>query len=309
MNDPRPEGHMASYIARRKFLATLLGGAAAWPLAAHAQQGRLPTIGFLHGGFSESNEHRIAAFRKGLNETGYIDGENVAIEFRWAHDQTGRLPELAADLVRRQVAVIVTPGSTTSTHAAKAATSTIPIVFGMGGDPVNEGLVQSLARPGGNITGVAFMTEELGAKRLGLLHELLPSVTRVAHLVHPSNPSTAPRVADGQTAASSIGMQIEVITATNKSEIDLAFANMAQNRAGALLIAGDALLYGRRLQIAILAARHAVAIVFPNRDFPEAGGLMSYGPNSTDMVRQVGIYAGRILKGEKAADLPIIQAI
>ena len=163
---------MASYIARRKFLATLLGGAAAWPLAAHAQQGRLPTIGFLHGGFSESNEHRIAAFRKGLNETGYIDSENVAIEFRWAHDQTGRLPELAADLVRRQVAVIVTPGSTTSTHAAKAATSTIPIVFGMGGDPVNEGLVQGLARPGGNITGVAFMAEELGAKRLGLLHEL-----------------------------------------------------------------------------------------------------------------------------------------
>src|SRR6516162_4734154 len=170
MNDPQPEGHMASYIARRKFLATLLGGAAAWPLAAHAQQGRLPTIGFLHGGFSESNEHRIAAFRKGLNETGYIDSENVAIEFRWAHDQTGRLPELAADLVRRQVAVIVTPGSTTSTHAAKAATSTIPLVFGMGGDPVNEGLVQRVARRGGNIAGVAFMTEELGAKRLGLLH-------------------------------------------------------------------------------------------------------------------------------------------
>jgi len=298
---------MASYIARRKFLATL-AGAAAWPLAAHAQQGRLPTIGFLHGGFSESNEHRIAAFRKGLNETGYIDSENVAIEFRWAHDQTGRLPELAADLVRRQVAVIVTPGSTTSAHAAKAATSTIPIVFGMGGDPVNEGLVQGLARPGGNITGVAFMTEELGAKRLGLLHELLPSATRVAHLVNPSNPLTAPLVADVQTAASSIGMQIEVITATNKNEIDLAFANMAQNRADALLIGGDALLYGRRLQIAILAARHAVATVFTNRDFPEAGGLMSYGPNTTDMVRQVGIYTGRILKGEKAADLPIIQA-
>src|SRR6516225_1775688 len=289
---------------RREFI-TLLGSAATWPLAARAQQGRLPTIGFLHGDFSESNEHRIAAFRKGLNETGYIDSENVAIEFRWAHDQTGRLPELAGDLVRRQVAIIVTPGGTTSTHAAKAATSTIPIVFGIGGDPVNEGLVQSLARPGGNITGVAFMTEELGAKRLG---QLLPSATRVAHLVNPNNPLTAPLVADVQTAASSIGMQIEVITATNKSEIDLAFANMAQKRADALLIAGDALLYGRRLQIAILAARHAVATVFTNRDFPEAGGLMSYGPNTTDMVRQVGIYAGRILKGEKAADLPIIQA-
>ena len=263
---------MTVTIGRRKLLAALGGAAAAWPLAARAQRPTMPAIGFLHGGFSESNEHRIAAFRKGLNETGYIDGENVAIEFRWAHDQTGRLPELAGDLVRRQVAVIVTPGSTTSTHAAKAATSTIPIVFGIGGDPVNEGLVQSLARPGGNITGVAFMTEELGAKRLGLLHELLPSATRVAHLVNPNNPLTAPLVADVQTAASSIGMQIEVITATNKSEIDLAFANMAQKRADALLIAGDALLYGRRLQIAILAARHAVATVFANRDFPEAGG-------------------------------------
>ena len=292
----------------RRALISLLGGAAAWPLAARAQRPTMPVIGFLHGGSSESNEHRIAAFRKGLNETGYIDGENVAIEFRWAHDQTGRLQELAADLVRRQVAVIATPGSTTSTHAAKAATWTIPIVFGMGGDPVNEGLVQSLAKPGGTMTGVAFLTGELGAKRLGLLHELLPSATRVVHLVNPSNPLTAPLVADVQAAASSIGMQIEVITATKKSEIDLAFAKMAQKHADAVLIAGDALLYGRRLQLAILAARHAVATIYPNRDFPDAGGLMSYGPDTTDMIRQVGIYVGRILKGKKPADLPIIQA-
>ena len=220
-----------SDMRRREFI-TLLGSAAvAWPLAARAQRLALPVIGFLHPGFSESNESRMAAFRKGLNETGYIDGENVAIEFRWAHDQTDRLPDLAADLVRRQVAVIATPGSTTSTHAAKAATSIIPIVFGIGGDPVNEGLVQSLAKPGGNMTGVAFLTGELGAKRLGLLHELFPMATRVAHLVNPSNPLTAPLVADVQAAASSIGIQIEVITATNKSEIDLAFANTAQKRA------------------------------------------------------------------------------
>jgi putative ABC transport system substrate-binding protein len=295
-------------MRRREFIALLGGVTAARPLAALAQRPAMPTIGYLHGGSPESNEHRIAAFRRGLNETGYVEGENVAIEFRWAHNQSDRLPELAADLVRRQMVVIVTPGSTPSAHAAKAATSTIPIVFGIGGDPVNDGLVQSLARPGGNVTGIAFLTAELGAKRLGLLHELLPTATRVAHLVNPSNPFTAPLVADVQRAASSIGMQIEVVSATNKSEIDLAFANIAQKRANALLIAGDALMYGRRLQIAMLAARHAVATLYPNRDFCDAGGLMSYGPDTTDMIRQVGIYAGRILKGEKPADLPIMQA-
>jgi ABC-type uncharacterized transport system substrate-binding protein len=295
-------------MRRREFIALLGGVTAARPLAALAQRPAMPTIGYLHGGSPESNEHRIAAFRRGLNETGYVEGENVAIEFRWAHNQSDRLPELAADLVRRQMVVIVTPGSTPSAHAAKAATSTIPIVFGIGGDPVNDGLVQSLVRPGGNVTGIAFLTAELGAKRLGLLHELLPTATRVAHLVNPSNPFTAPLVADVQRAASSIGMQIEVVSATNKSEIDLAFANIAQKRANALLIAGDALMYGRRLQIAMLAAGHAVATLYPNRDFCDAGGLMSYGPDTTDMIRQVGIYAGRILKGEKPADLPIMQA-
>jgi putative tryptophan/tyrosine transport system substrate-binding protein len=296
-------------MQRREFIRLLGGAAVAWPLAARAQRPAMPTIGYLHGGSPESNEHRIAAFRRGLNETGYVEGENVAIEFRWAHNQSDRLPELAADLVRRQMVVIVTPGSTPSAHAAKAATSTIPIVFGIGGDPVNDGLVQSLARPGGNVTGIAFLTVELEAKRLGLLHELLPTATRVAHLVNPSNPLyTAPLVADVQRAASSIGMQIEFVSVTNKSEIDLAFANIAQKRTNALLIAGDALMYGRRLQIAMLAARHAVATLYPNRDFCDAGGLMSYGPDTTDMIRQVGIYAGRILKGEKPADLPIMQA-
>ena len=303
---PSPLRMLLSRHTKRRAFITLLGGAGAWPLAAGAQ--RLPAIGYFHSGSPESNEYRIAAFRRGLKETGYVEGENVAIEFRWAHNQTERLPELAADLVRRQMAVIVTPGSTPAAYAAKAATSTIPIVFGIGGDPVNDGLVQSLARPGGNVTGIAFLTAELGAKRLGLLHELLPTVTHVAHMVNPSNPLTPPLVADVQTAASSIGMQIEVFTVTNKSEIDLAFAKIAQKRADALLIGSDALLYGRRLQIAILAARHAVAILCPNRDFSDAGGLMSYGPDTTDMIRQVGIYAGRILKGEKPADLPIIQA-
>jgi len=293
---------------RRRTFITLLGSAAVWSLAARAQQPAMPTIGFLHAGSPESNERRAAGFRKGLKETGYIEGENVAIEFRWAHDQTDRLSDLAADLVRRQVAVIATPFSTPSTLAAKAATSTIPIVFGVGSDPVHENLVQSLARPGGNATGIAFLTGELGAKRLGLLHELLPAATRVTHLVNPSNPLTAPLVSDVQAAASSVGMQIEVVAATSKGEIDSAFARLAQKRADALLVGNDALLYGRRLQIVILAARHAVATVYAQRDYPDVGGLMSYGPDTTDMIRQVGIYTGRILKGEKPADLPIIQA-
>jgi putative ABC transport system substrate-binding protein len=295
-------------MRRREFI-TLLGGTAfAWPLATRAQQLAMPVIGYLHADSPESNEQRVAGFRRGLNETGYIEGKNVAIEFRWAHEQIDRLPALAADLVRRQVSVIVTPGNTPSALAAKAATSTIPVVFGIGSDPVREGIVQSLARPGGNVTGIAFLTGELGAKRLDLLHELLPTAARVAHLVNPRNPLTAPLVADVQTAASSIGMQIEVVTATNKSEIDSAFASLVQKRVDALLVGNDALLYGRRLQITILAARHVVPTVYPGRDYPDVGGLMSYGPDTTDMIRQVGVYTGRILKGEMPANLPVMQS-
>jgi len=279
-----------------------------WPLAVRAQQSAMPVIGYLYAGSPESSTQRVAAFRKGLNEAGYREGENVAIEFRWANDQTDRLPELAADLIRRRVAVIATPGSTPASLAAKAATTTIPIVFGIGSDPVQEGLVASLARPGGNVTGVAWQTGELGAKRLALLHELLPKAMRVVLLVNPNNPLTAPIVADVQTAAPSVGVQIEVMTATNNREIDSAFAGLAQKRIDALLVGADALFYGRRIQIALLAVHYGVIAIYSNRDFVEAGGLISYGPDTVNMIRQAGVYTGRILKGERPAELPVQQS-
>jgi len=226
---------MAIGIGRRKFISALGGAAVAWPLTVRAQQAAMPVIGYLYSGSPESSVQRVAAFRKGLNETGYIEGQNVAIEFRWANDRTDRLPEMASDLARRGVAVIATPASTPAALAAKAATTTIPIVFGIGSDPVQEGLVASLAKPGGNVTGVAWLTGELGAKRLGLLHELLPKAMRVALLVNPNNPLTVPYVKDVQTMAPSIGVQIDVFTATNNREIDSAFASLAQKRADALL--------------------------------------------------------------------------
>jgi len=295
-------------MRRREFI-TLLGGAAvAWPLAARAQRPAMPVVGYLYGGSPESSVQRVVAFRKGLNETGYIEGDNVAIEFRWANDRTDRLPEMASDLVRRGVAVIATPASTPAALAAKAATTTIPIVFGIGSDPVQEGLVASLAKPGGNVTGVAWLTGELGAKRLGLLHELLPKAMRVALLVNPNNPLTAPYVKDIQTMAPSIGVQIDIFTATNNREIDSAFASLAQKRADALLTGADALFNDRRVQIAMLAVRYAVIAMYTNRDFTEAGGLISYGPDLAGMIRQTGVYTGRVLKGEKPADLPVMQA-
>jgi len=272
-------------MKRREFITLLSGVAATWPLAARAQQSAMPVIGYLYAGSPESSTQRVAAFRKGLNEAGYREGENVAIEFRWANDQTDRLPELAADLIRRRVAVIATPGSTPASLAAKAATTTIPIVFGIGSDPVQEGLVASLARPGGNVTGVAWQTGELGAKRLALLHELLPKAMRVVLLVNPNNPLTAPIVADVQTAAPSVGVQIEVMTATNNREIDSAFAGLAQKRIDALLVGADALFHGRRIQIALLAVHYGVIAIYSNRDFVEAGGLISYGPDTVNMIR------------------------
>ena len=295
-------------MKRREFITLLSGVAATWPLAARAQQSAMPVIGYLYAGSPESSTQRVAAFRKGLNEAGYREGENVAVEFRWANDQTDRLPELAADLIRRRVAVIATPGSTPASLAAKAATTTIPIVFGIGSDPVQEGLVASLARPGGNVTGVAWQSGELGAKRLALLHELLPKAMRVVLLVNPNNPLTAPIVADVQTAAPSVGVQIEVMTATNNREIDSAFAGLAQKRIDALLVGADALFHGRRIQIALLAVHYGVIAIYSNRDFVEAGGLISYGPDTVNMIRQAGIYAGRILKGERPAELPVQQS-
>jgi putative ABC transport system substrate-binding protein len=293
-------------MRRREFITLLGGAAAAWPLAAAAQQPAMPVIGFLHAGLPESFVHLVAAFRTGLSQSGYVEGQNVTIEYRWAQNQNDRLPELAADLVRRRVAVIVTPASTAATLAAKAATATIPIVFETGADPVKIGLVASLNRPGGNATGVSDIGVELGAKRLGLLHELLSGAARFAALVNPNNPFiTEPFVAEMQTAASAIGRHIEIVTASSNSGIDAAFATLVKERADAFLVSPDALFVSRRVQLVTLSARHVLPALYHRREFAEAGGLMSYGSNLTEQFRQTGIYTGRILKGEKPADMPV----
>jgi putative tryptophan/tyrosine transport system substrate-binding protein len=293
-------------LNRRDFI-TLLGGAAAtWPLAARAQQaGKLPVIGYLYAGSAEPTAYLLAAFRKGLSETGYVEGQNVAIEYRFAQNDNDRLPELAADLVRRQVTLIATPGSTPAAIVAKAATATIPVIFGIGNDPVQSGLVASLNQPGGNVTGVSSMNVELGAKRLGLLHELLPGSARFAALVNPNNPIGS---GDVQAAASAIGRRIEVLPASTNRDIDIAFASLVQKRIDALLVIPDALFTVRRLQLVGLTLRHAVPAIFPNREDASAGGLMSYGSSFTELFRQTGIYASRILKGEQPADVPVLRA-
>jgi putative tryptophan/tyrosine transport system substrate-binding protein len=266
----------------------------------------MPVIGFLHSASAAAYAHLVAAFHKGLSEAGYSEGQNVAIEYRWSEGHNERLPALAAELVRRQVAVIVTPGSTAATLAAKAATPTIPIVFLSAVDPVKTGLVASLNRPGGNVTGVSDIGVELAAKRLGLLHELLPGAARFALLVNPDNPGiTEAFVTEAQTAASAIGRQIEVVTASTNGDIDRAFATLVNKRADAFLVSTDALFVSRRVQLVTLAARHAVPAMYFRREFAEAGGLMSYGSNLADQFRQNGIYAGRILKGEKPAEMPV----
>jgi putative ABC transport system substrate-binding protein len=293
-------------IGRRRFIS-MLGGAAAWPMVGHAQQTAMPVIGVLQPGSPETYVRFMDAFRQGLGETGYVEGKNVAIEFRWARTDYARLTELAADLVRRQVAVITTPFSLPASLAAKAATATVPIVFGTGGDPVQAGLVASLNRPGGNVTGVSLMNVELGAKRLGLLHELLPGATHFAVLINPKNPLSEPFVTDVQAAASVMGWQIEILAASTNREIDLAFASLVQKRADALLIAPDGLFSNRFVHLAILAARHALPAIYGIREFAEAGGLMTYGPNVAELFRQVGIYTGRVLKGEKPQELPVAQ--
>jgi putative ABC transport system substrate-binding protein len=292
-------------VRRREFIAFLGGAASVWPVAASAQP-TIPVIGFLHSGSAAAYAALVAAFHKGLNESGYIEGHNIAIEYRWAEGDNGRLPDLAAELVRRAVAVIVTPGSTPAALAARAATATIPIIFTSAADPVKIGLVVSLNRPGGNVTGISDIGVELGAKRLGLLHELLPQAARFGALVNPNNPSLAePFVAEVQAAASAIGRQIEVVAASTNRDIDAAFALLVRKRADGLLVSPDALFVTHRVQILALAARYAVPAIYFRREFADAGGLMSYGSDLSDQFRRNAIYAGRVLRGEKPADMPV----
>jgi ABC-type uncharacterized transport system substrate-binding protein len=289
-------------MKRREFITLVGGMVIAWPLAAYAQQAALPVVGFLRD-VSLPLPDRVTAFHQGMKETGYVEGQNVAIEYRSAEGQTDRLPLLVADLLRRQVALIV--GNTSAALAAKAATTTVPIVFASGGDPVKLGLVASLNRPGGNVTGVSFISLELGTKHLGLLRELRPGAARIAVLVDPKSPTTEPFVSQVQAAASVIGQQIEVLYVSSDREIETALTTLVQ-RADALLVGGGGLMYYRREQIVALAARHRIPAMYILRDYVAAGGLMSYGASTTDAYRQAGIYAGRILKGEKPADLPVV---
>jgi putative ABC transport system substrate-binding protein len=295
-------------MKRRQFI-TLLGGAAvAWPLAARAQQPAMPVVGYLYAGAPEASTHLVAAFRKGLSETGYVEGQNVAIEYRWTHNEFDRLLELAADLVRRRVTVIAAPGSAAAAVAAKAATATIPVVFSGGADPVQAGLAASLNRPGGNVTGVTTMNAEAGTKRLGLLHELLPQAVRFAVLVNPINSLTEPFVTDLRAAATVFGTQIDVFNCSTIGEINTAFVSLAQRQTDALVVGVDTLFLNRRVQVATLAAHHRLPAIYTLREQAEVGGLMSYGSSFSDLFRQTGIYVGRILKGERPADLPVLRA-
>jgi putative ABC transport system substrate-binding protein len=299
---------MTATIARRAFIAGLGGAAASWPFAVGAQQAALPVIGYLYSGAPETSAAFVAAFRKGLSEQGFSEGHNVAIEYRWANNEPERLPGLASDLVRRRVAVIVAPGTSAAVLAAKAATKTIPIVFRTGGDPVELGFVASLNRPGGNITGINAMSLEVGTKRLGLLHELLPGAARFAVLFNPNDPNAAQYTKDLQVAASAIGRQVEFFGASNNREIDVAFANLMQKRSEGLLVVAQGLLFNRRVQIVTQATRLGLPAVYPSSEFTKIGGLLSYGANSEDEFRLTGVYTGRILKGEKPADMPILRA-
>jgi putative tryptophan/tyrosine transport system substrate-binding protein len=295
-------------MIRRQFI-TLLGGAAAWPLAARAQQPAMPVIGFLNTQSPEGYAERLRGFRQGLREAGFVEGENVAIEYRWAEGQLDRLPALAADLVRRPVAVIAALGNANHAVVARAATKTIPIVFIVAEDPVRLGLVVSLARPGGNLTGINFFTAELTTKRLELLRELVPSMTRVAVLINPANAAlTEPALKDVQAAARTMGLQIHLHNASTSREINAAFARLEVERPHALFIGPDALYVSRRVQLTQLAARYVVPAAYSVRDFAEAGGLLSYGSHIREAWRQVGVYTGRVLKGAKPADLPVVQA-
>jgi ABC-type uncharacterized transport system substrate-binding protein len=292
------------HIRRREFIFTL-GGAAAWPLAARAQHAAMPVVGFLRSATLADAAHLVTAFRQGLKESGFVEGQNVAVEYRSAEGRPDRLPALVADLVRWPVAVIV--ANSEAAVRAKAATTTVPIVFVTGGDPLGEGLVNSLNRPGGNITGVSFFGSALGAKQLELLQQLVPKATVMAALVDPNYTNAEIQLRNVQEAAHSVGLQIRVVKASNEREIDAAFTSLIQQRADALINQGGAFLFSRRNQVIALAMRHAVPAIYPLRDYPAAGGLMSYGASNTDAYRQAGVYTGRILKGEKPTEMPVLQ--
>jgi putative ABC transport system substrate-binding protein len=293
-------------MKRREFITLLGGTAAAWSVAARAQQAAMPVIGFLDPTSLDARADRLRAFRQGLKETGYVEGDNVTIVYRWAENQGDRLPALAAELVRRQVAVIAASVATAAL-AAKAATTTIPIVFAVAEDPVRTGLVASLARPGGNLTGVNFFNIELGAKRLGLLRELIPTAVRVALLVDPTSPASETVLRDTEVAARALGLQIRVLKASTSGEINSAFASLERERPDALFVSGTSIFSARRVQVVQLATYHRLAAIFPNRDSTEIGGLMSYGSDPNDAWRQLGAYTGRILRGAKPAELPVVQ--
>ncbi len=298
---------MAIHIRRRQFIFTLGGAATAWPLAARAQRPAMPVIGFVNAGSSDAPLG--AAYRKGLNEAGYFEGQNVTVEYHWLEGQFDRLQALMADLVRRRMAVIATPAGNLAALAAKAATTAIPIVFGVSEDPVKLGLVASLARPGGNLTGINFFSTELEAKRLALLHELVPKAVRIAVLVNPANTlATESALRNIPEAARAIGLQIQVLNASTSREIEAAFATLVHDRADALYVAGDVFFTSRRVQFATLAASYRIPASYPSREAVEAGGLMTYAADRPDMFRQVGAYTGQILKGTKPADLPVLQS-
>jgi putative ABC transport system substrate-binding protein len=294
-------------MRRRDFITFLGGATVAWPLAVRAQQLAMPVVGFVNAGSSDAP--LAAAFRNGLNEAGYVEGQNVTVEYHWLDGQFDRLPALMADLVRRRIAVIATPAGNLAALAAKAATTEIPVVFGVGEDPVKLGLVASLARPGGNLTGINFFANDLAAKRLALLHELVPKAVRIAVLVNPANiPATESTLRDIPNAASAIGLEIQVLNASTKSEIEAAFATLVRDRADALYVAPDTFFVSRRVQFATLAARYGIPASYTSRETVEAGGLMTYSADRPDMFRRVGAYTGLILKGAKPGDLPVLQS-
>jgi putative tryptophan/tyrosine transport system substrate-binding protein len=295
-------------MRRREFIL-LLGGAAAWPLAAHAQQPAMPVVGFLSSRSPGESAHLVASFRQGLRELGYLEGQNVMIEFRWADGRYDQLPALADDLVGRRVAVIASAGGTVTAKAAKAATKSIPIVFTIGGDPVRHGLVASLSRPGGNVTGVNQFTSEMVAKRLELLQELMPKGNAITFLINPSNPNTEADTTDVRDAARSLRLQLQVLSASTEGELEIAIAAAGRLDKGTVLVNADPFFDSRRDHLVALVARHALPAIYAWRDYPAAGGLMSYGSSIADNYRQAGVYAGRILKGEKPSDLPVLQPI
>jgi putative tryptophan/tyrosine transport system substrate-binding protein len=300
---------MTSYLGRRKFLATVGGAAVGWPLAARAQQSKMSVIGYLGPGSAAASASTLAVFRQSLAGAGYVEGRNIAIEYRFAEGRYDRLPEMAAELVRQQVSLIVATGGTAPALAAKAATATLPIVFSVTDDPVALGLVVSFARPGGNATGVNFPLAELAAKQLGLLHELVPAARRIGLLVNPNNSPSEAVTKDVTVAASAMGVEIGVVEADNNRAIETAFATLVLTRVEALLIGTDPFLFSRRVQLATLATRHAIPAAFAAREFPEVGGLMSYGTSLTEVFRQLGVYVGRILNGAKPADLPVVRSV